>query len=688
MPPDRLTPEQSACDFCHGRKIKCNRQAPCENCIDALVECRRDRPRRSRRPKGSRVSSLNRRLLALERAAATLPGDLGPTASGSPIRETLAPAASGAESVVAPSNADRLLNVPASLRPETTAVKDSVTQQTSEGSKLLRRELEWNGMIGQDRSVVLKHAIDFVSRISNSDAPSSTTGTFQPSTTDGDAEPHKFPPELLYMMTMNPEPEPGLMERSFWPAHISLATLENMCLSIMEEKVDRHTLVCYRICAYMTAATTISRLPRRDRSAPVRRHLEQSKKRYENEVHRALGELDFLAPPSLAFLQALLSGALFMQNQGDMSRSWTLTAFASRTLVSLNYHTIDKYVSSDRSMQDIYGALYLCYYLDKILSVLLLRPPSLPKLKIKPADLVRLESQLPLSACVKVMVCLGQIQEGVLDILFNHTEKDHQVIVVNALVREMYQVRTLMDEPQCQALARETHFEWLAIEFGYYALLASVLHLLQRVVQSSSSRQECLHAARQSLVQLTKLQDEISIHKNFLDEYPYFLTWTLLFFPLNPFFVVFCNVIYTRNSEDYTLLANVTSGISRFCNQSRSVAELHKLFAAFLGLCDPLFQEFRAPELGTTPQSFHTRPTATLIQPHSTLGTENLLDETLPLSRYGLPIGSNLPQAGDDIAQDQAVFYGEPGEVGPSDNELTWDLLQSQPWLGWMRSDA
>ena len=63
------------------------------------------------------------------------------------------------------------------------------------------------------------------------------------------------------------------MKRSFWPAHISLAALETMCLSSI------------------------------DRSAPVRRHLEQSKKRYENEIHRTLGELDFLAPPSLAFLQ-------------------------------------------------------------------------------------------------------------------------------------------------------------------------------------------------------------------------------------------------------------------------------------------------------------------------------------------------------------------------------------------------
>lgn len=135
-----------------------------------------------------------------------------------------------------------------------------------------------------------------------------------------------------------------------------------------------------------------------------------------------------------------------MQNQGDMSRSWTLTAFAARTLVSLNYHTIDKRAPSDGELQDVYGAIYICYYLDKILSVLLLRPPSLPRLKVKPADLVHLEPRLPLSACVKVMVCFGQIQEGILDIFFSHSVTNEQVIAANALVQEIYHVRAVMDE--------------------------------------------------------------------------------------------------------------------------------------------------------------------------------------------------------------------------------------------------
>jgi len=78
-----------------------------------------------------------------------------------------------------------------------------------------------------------------------------------------------------------------------------------------------------------------------------------------------------------------------------------------------------------------------------MLSVLLLRPPSLPKLKIKPADLVHLDRQFPLSASVKIMVEFAQVQEGVLDIL-NHTSKNDQATVITKLIRDMHEINALI----------------------------------------------------------------------------------------------------------------------------------------------------------------------------------------------------------------------------------------------------
>ena len=135
-----------------------------------------------------------------------------------------------------------------------------------------------------------------------------------------------------------------------------------------------------------------------------------------------------------------------MQLRGDMSRSWTLTAFASRILVSLNYHAMEQTLEPSERTLDIQAAVYSCFYLDKLLSVLLLRPSSLPKLKVTPAELIQLDPRLPLSAILKAMVEFGQIQEGVLDIIFNHKNKDDQVTAINALVQDMHNMRALMDE--------------------------------------------------------------------------------------------------------------------------------------------------------------------------------------------------------------------------------------------------
>ncbi|CAG7925105.1 unnamed protein product [Penicillium olsonii] len=467
------------------------------------------------------------------------------------------------------------------------------------------------------------------------------------------------------------------MKQSFWPDHVSFQTLEEMSVALIEGNEDQHTLTCYRVCVYMKAASLLSRLPKKDRKPPLRRHHEQSIKQYEHEIHQALSEIDYLAPPSLVLLQALLSGALFMQNQGDMSRSWTLTAYASRTLVSLNYQSMGPITLWDETKRDIYGSLYTCYYLDKMLSVLLLRPPSLPKLKLKPAELVQLNPHLPLSASVKVMVEFAQIQEVVLDIL-NHANTDNQANITMKLNRDMYEIHHTIKKHQNQLPFRDTTYEWAAIEFGYYALLASVLHLHQRVVQNRSTHEDCVVASRQALIRLVKIQDEINMDANFLDHHPYFLTWTLLFYPLSPFFVLFCNVVYSANLEDYALMAEVTSGVSRFVEMHPSIAEIHRLFSAFLRIVKPVV---------------HNHPNPAVPQHIPGAAVEGIGLTSMPSTTSQAPTMSsnlngdiNMTQQEGDYPPSQD-FINQNAEVVPEDESL-WDLIDSQPWLGWMRSDA
>ncbi|GKZ52089.1 hypothetical protein AbraIFM66951_011145, partial [Aspergillus brasiliensis] len=73
--------------------------------------------------------------------------------------------------------------------------------------------------------------------------------------------------------------------------------------------------------------------------------------------------------------------------------------------------------------------------------------------------------------------------------------------------------------------------------------------------------------------------------------------------------------------------------------------------------------------------------------PDATADAGNLLNEPPTLARYDIPVESRVPQAGA-MGQGQAAFDDKPEEFGSLDNDLMWELLQSQPWLGWMGSDA
>ncbi|KAJ5753761.1 uncharacterized protein N7511_007914 [Penicillium nucicola] len=57
-----------------------------------------------------------------------------------------------------------------------------------------------------------------------------------------------------------------------------------------------------------------------------------------------------------------------------------------------------------------------------------------------------------------------------------------------------------------------------------------------------------------------------------------------------------------------------------------------------------------------------------------------------PLASIGSFMGSNIAQEGGNDLPDQGIV-SQDGLVAP-DDELVWDLIDSQPWLGWMRSDA
>lgn len=95
---------------------------------------------------------------------------------------------------------------------------------------------------------------------------------------------------------------------------------------------------------------------------------------------------------------------------------WSLTAYASRTLVALGYHTLSGTVPETEEQEEINAAVAWCYHFDRLMSLLLLRPPSLPNLNITVSSLVKHDPANPMSIFATVMLEMVPIYEKILQL--------------------------------------------------------------------------------------------------------------------------------------------------------------------------------------------------------------------------------------------------------------------------------
>ncbi|OQE35437.1 hypothetical protein PENCOP_c013G06853 [Penicillium coprophilum] len=404
------------------------------------------------------------------------------------------------------------------------ATPDESAHRATEAHQLIQQELEQNGHVTQDRMGVLHTALELIKQMSNQTS-SSTHLDLENTITDEVTGSESSPPELLYMMLPGMAGNEGDYKQLHWPDHISSPTLENMILCLVENRGDEHLRLHYRVCVYTKAFFSALKWSQIYHSPAVLQRLEKSQRQYKAIALAALCRVHFLSPPSLSLVQALLSGAMLMQYIGNVSRSWSLTAFAARVLVSLNSHTVEaRRLLRTELVEDFDLCLYWCYYLDKVLSALFARQPSLPKLYFDPVSLIPLDSGNPLQKTVKIMVEMAKVQEGILDMQISRAENgavdisqvDFLIQKANSLFAHIKETRLTMPE--------ELQNEFDAAEFGYFAMMTSILKYSQPEY-TSVSHHECLDFARRALSSLNSMLQPAGLDLDTVEPYPSFLSW-------------------------------------------------------------------------------------------------------------------------------------------------------------------
>ncbi|KAJ5710884.1 transcriptional regulator family: Fungal Specific TF [Penicillium malachiteum] len=697
-----------ACDLCHARKVKCDRQDPCMNCVDAHVECYRIRPARVHRPRVSRLDSISERLAKLEKtngdnslfsSPSSRVGDTdnNQSVSLSPQNTfTEAPSSSSKRKHEArhlthnpsPSEPEPKRRISQSIGSKVHSGRHSPgsARHASEAREYIEHELQCNPALSKDRRATLEMAQRFVSQLSNPGIHRDETGIVEALEPEfEDMVPPTLTPELLYMMLPGTDRKTNSQGTILWPDHISDTTLERMGLAILERSENEQTLQLYRIVVWVKALASISKFSPLISSQRLKMHFRTLKKQYETAALEELNSVPLAAPPSLTLIQALLSGKRLMQYMGNMPRCWMFTALASRFIVALNYHNITNATPQNEKEAEIHACVYTCYYYDTTLSLLLLRPPSLPELKVEPARLIHMNPDLPTTAMIVGIVELAHVKSTLLQLLLDAKEMEdkNKASLLSGLVAraqeiysdlQIYRNRQELEFPGSWALLRR---EWLSVDFNYYSALTTLIRARSSVLKSRMVCEDCLYAARKALMTLRALQEEFSSDATSVDSYPYFLTWTMLLFPLSPFFVLFCNVVATSDHRDFEMMKKITGDLRQFAKANASIGKLYGLFAKFLDLCAPLIKKNLGSSSDGAVSGFQNNlnggETSQIITSHA----ETAGQSTNALQTLSSP-GTNSTAS--------AVTQSVPSVEGWDDN-LMWELFDNQPSLGWAESE-
>lgn len=217
---------------------------------------------------------------------------------------------------------------------------------------------------------------------------------------------------------------------------------------------------------------------------------------------------------------------------GNSQSCWSLTAYASRTLVALGYHNIHTSTPSNEEEQEIRAAVAWCYHFDRVMSLLLLRPPSLPSLQVPVASLVLLSPDNPMAIFARIMLELVPIHDKLLELTLagqkrkmSKPDAEPEVEALRGKMDELYSAIENVRANNPIADSPDYQLHWRSLEFKFFSTLTAVHRLSSTVCFCAAEREKCLYAARRALQCVKSIQHLAKQQDHFLEEYSPYLAW-------------------------------------------------------------------------------------------------------------------------------------------------------------------
>ncbi|OJJ33537.1 hypothetical protein ASPWEDRAFT_114522 [Aspergillus wentii DTO 134E9] len=519
--------------------------------------------------------------------------------------------------------------------------------------------------IGRERQALLKSALHLVSSIAETGPHHSEIAMEEESHPQNYAltVPETPSRELLFMLL----PGPPESVRIQWPDHISDKTYARMASALLRDRSEIE--VCkfhqYCVCVYVKAVFHLYQASGTTDDPFLKGEFSLSRSTYIAAAMRSIEHFNILKPPDLSAIQSLISSALLMQHLGRPNQCWLFISYAARQITALNYHRIRRLPTNSDQEQEIHNVLYWCYYLDRTLSSLLCRPPSLPDLDVSPTELIVLHPSSPYDSLLRLLLDLAQVQGKLHAVSCGGASvtKERALDTCQLLECKMQAILPTLQSVSDLMQSRDGHpklmqYHWVAVDFCYYAIFVEIHRTRLQSAFNPAVHQQCLLYARKSLKAFHFLQQHSVEMPGFDDPYPSFLTCA--------FFVIFCNIIGTVDHEDYELMRQITQRLTPF-KEDPHLGKLLNLLQSLERLCEPLFQEPSGPSEFASTQ----REAPGAFVPMSDHSADPVTIGAFP---PGLSFSDNLelmPNTETDLSADL----------------LMWQLFNSQVPAGWLNKD-
>ncbi|PLB53602.1 hypothetical protein P170DRAFT_469090 [Aspergillus steynii IBT 23096] len=581
-------PQHPACDLCHARKVRCDRQDPCGNCQDANTACRRQRPPRRHRKELVRRSP-NPQTRSSRESRPIQPALQQPE---EPSLDSGASHASRMDKGRHPSHAPSEPQGWISLVPLTDAQISGTLYQ-----------FDCVPGLTLDRRQALESALRVASNVSESVDSAGEGSSIPPSGADGSS---KIPgAEFLSWMLRDIECDRfGAFVQDYF-RHVSLPSLKKMGLALLRREVSAPTSTIYTVCVNAVAYKFLTTVLTIDGAEGLTEELRASAQEYRASAQAALKQIPLVAPPSLALLQAMLCGIFLHQGSGDTTLCWGLTKAACRACLDLG---LDAAVLQGTSVSsEAYYCFLWCYMLDKNYASKTGRCRSSLNVSLG----TDLQSSpfpgVPMAGLLEVYVDLARIQAVLLPYLEGSSANCRETAVFDdvgdELLSKMNQIHSKIDHiasPSPLWKGLDMQSEIAALEFSFHSVMTAIFHLRQVTSsQTAASTELYLQSARQPLSALVSMC--LSCDKQSTVA---FLHWTLLFYPLTAYFALFCNVVTTANVADFQLLSTIADCLVHSGAISPPIAQLQSLFRKLVSLAQCFLPGHRrsiADEAATMP---------------------------------------------------------------------------------------